>query len=284
MKIEITSRKLFAVAFFIIVIVNIIIFIGIALNRSSEPQREIVLTERELRMPYRTHKENSGLSLELRWRTLGEDADIIQYYYVKDSPTWFNIEKLKELGFDDIDEYPQANRQINNYRLPIAKEVFVVLENNGESYKESLKRAEARLKKEKDLLDLSSDNKRLLENVENAQKRLKEEKTSESRLFAVDAGIDPEILSKKYSDQARYIIAKGLVKPKYDYQDEKVCGYIKSLSISNIHVSLKYRKLFDIDSAKNRSKKNIYQSSQKYEVVLAYGSRYEPWIANIQVK
>ncbi len=284
MKIEITSRKLFAVAFFIIVITNIIILIGIALNRSAEPQREIILTERELAMPYRSHKENSGLSLELRWRTLGKDVDSVQYYYSRHSPTWFDVKKLKELGFDNIDEYLQVDRQTTNYRLPIIKEVFIVLENNGESYRESLKRAKAQLKKEEDLLELSSDDKRLHENAKEAQKQLEKEKTSVSRLFAIDAGIDPEILSKKYSDQARYIITKGLVKPKYDYHDKKVAGYIKSLSVSSIHVSLRYRQLFDVAPTKNRSNRYIDQSSQKYEVVLAYGSRYEPWIVDIQVK
>ena len=284
MKIEITSRKLFTVAFFIIVITNIIILAGIALNRSSEPQREIVLTERELRMPYRAHKENSGLSLKLRWRTLGKDVDSVQYYYSRHSPTWFDVKKLKELGFDNIDEYIQVDHRTTNYRLPITKEVFIVLENNGESYRESLKRAEVQLKKEEDLLELSSDDKRLHENAKEAQKQFEKEKTSVSRLFVIDVGIDPEILSKKYSDQARYIITKGLVKPQYDYRDKMVSGSIRSLSVSSIHVSLKYRELFDVASTKNRSKRNAYQSSQKYEVVLAYGSRYEPWIVDIQVK
>ncbi len=280
MKLAITPKKLFLTAFSIVIITNIIVLSAVALNRSTDQKREITLTERELGMPYRSHKENSGLSLNLLWRTLDEDQARGKFYaYHRSSPSWFDAQKLRDLGFDVKDDYPKADNDTPQYKEPVTKEVFIVLEYNGDLYKSSLEKEQRYLKNEEDLLGLSSEDKRLRENVKEAQDGLKQERTSRSRLFAIDAGNDPEALRKKYDNPAQFIIAKGLVKPKYDYKKKKVTGRIQTLSISSIHVPLEYRQLLGIGSEKSFMKDDLH-----YKVVLAYGSHYEPWIVMLQLR
>jgi hypothetical protein len=57
-----------------------------------------------------------------------------------------------------------------------------------------------------------------------------------------------------------------------------VCGYIKNINVENIHVSLNNRKVFESLPVKNKSKLNL----PRYEVDLAYGNRFEPWIVSVR--
>jgi hypothetical protein len=63
MKILLSSRALFLLGFFMIVATNIVVLSGVASNRSGNPESEVILTERELQLPYKIHEENSGLTL-----------------------------------------------------------------------------------------------------------------------------------------------------------------------------------------------------------------------------
>ncbi len=280
MKIILSSRKLFLLAFILIVVTNLIILSGVFLNRTTGETREITLTQRELNTPYRSFKENSGLSLRINWRTLNADSNQIHSYDSR-RPAWFTVEKLEALGFEIADHPQEADKSRTSYKEPVTKEVYIVLEYKGQAYEHSLKRAEAALKEEEDLLHLSSGSKRVRKNAEEAQERYKREQVNKSRLFAIDAALDAETLKEKYSDQSQYIIAKGLVKPVYNYQTKRVNGRIDTLTITNIHVPLEYHQIFNTISAKNISKQTIV--SPDYTVTLAYGSRYEPWIVDIEL-
>jgi tetratricopeptide (TPR) repeat protein len=280
MKTLLSSRGLFAIGFMILAATNIVVLSGVASNRSGIPETQITLTERELKLPYRAYEENSGLTLRFAWRALGKDAN-----YNKNpdwrSPAWFSAEKLEELGFN-INNNLSSKENATYYKQPIPKEVFIVFENNGEPYREALRRAEMVLEKEESLFKLNSGDKRLRDNFEKAEKRLKRERITESRLFAIDAGLDPNILREKYGDRTHFIIAKGLVKPRY-HQNRKrkeVHGYITNLSVGSIHVPLEYREVFDTILAQDKPKKNEFQSP-RYELELAYGSRFEPWIVSV---
>lgn len=281
MKILLSSRGLFVIGFLILVATNIVVLSGVASNRSGNPEAQITLSERELQLPYRVYEENSGLTLRLAWRTLGKNEEDNNYSDWR-SPAWFSPEKLKELGFI-IDNYLSLKENVNFYKQPIPKEVFIVLENNGEPYREALRRAEAAFEKEEGLFKLNSGDKKLRDNFKNAEKRLERERITESRLFAVDAGLDPKKLREKYNDRTRFIITKGLVKPRYDYGNKKkdVIGYITKLSIESIHVPLKHRQMFDAILVKDKSKQNEIRRP-RYKVDLAYGSRLEPWFVSVR--
>lgn len=284
MKILLSPRGLFVLGFMVLAATNIIVLFGVASNRSGNHDSQIILTERELQLPYQTyqiHKENSGLSLRLDWRTLGKDEENINYMDRR-SPAWFNAEKLEELGFKINDNLSsKGNKTYSRQSLP--KEVFIVLENDGEPYRAAVKRVEVAFEKEDGLLKADPEDKRLRGNFERAEKKLKHMRITESRLYAVDAGLDPQKLRKKYEDQTRFIIAKGLVKPIYrgDNKGKEVVGNITKISIENIHVPLNYKKMFDVVLAQGKLKHNEC-TPPRYKVELAYGSRLEPWIMSVE--
>lgn len=279
MKIQLSSRRLFAFGFVLLVATNSIVLSGVASNRSGEPESQIILTERELRLPYQNRKEDSGLALQLTWRVLNMDEKYDSSSWT--TPAWFNSEKLEELGFK-IDDFLNSSGDKKRDKEPIPKEVYIVLEKEGAPYREVIKRAEAALKREESLLQLNPEDKELREKFENAEKRLERERTSESRLFAIDAGLDPWALREKYGDRTCFVIAKGSVKPNYwDKKDRYIFGYISKLSVTDVHVPLEQRRTFDAILSENKTKTHDF-TSPRFEVKLAYGSRFEPWIASAE--
>jgi hypothetical protein len=282
MKIILSSRGLFVIGFVVLVATNIVVLSGVASNRSGNPETLTTLTERELHLPYRIYKENSGFTLRLDWRVLSKDEDDTVYSRWR-SPAWFSAEKLQGLGFN-TDDYLSSEKNATNFRQPISKGVFIVLENNGDLYREAVKRAEKAIEMEEVSLKLNLGDKRLISSVERAERQLKRVQIEESRLFAIDAGLDPKKLRIKYEDRARFIIVKGQVKPSWRHDKEKkeVLGVITQLSVSSIHVPLKYRNVSDTILAQDKPMKNEFQSS-RYEVELAFGRRLEPWIVSVHL-
>jgi hypothetical protein len=280
MKLHISSRGLFAFGFVIVVAANIAVLSGVAANRTGEPECKMTLSERELQLPYRIHKENSGMALRLTWRVIGKD-DEYRSTSSWTSPAWFNAEKVEELGFK-IQDRLNSSDDTALFKKILPKEVFVVLEYDGEPFREAVKRAESALAREQGLLKTHPDDKELRENHKRAEERLQRERTAESRLFAIDVGLDPEELRHKYSDRTRYILARGKAQPRYDWDKKKkeVSGYISELSIASIHVPLEHRQILDSIVARDRSKGMTFEPP-RFEVELAYGSRLEPWVVSV---
>lgn len=279
MKLHLSPGRLFALGFVLVAAVNIVVLSGVAANRSGEPECKISLSERELQLPYTIDKENSGLALRLTWRILDKD-DQYRSTTSWNSPAWFNTDKLEELGFKIQDRINSSGDSAFDRKI-LPKEVFVVLENDGEPYREAVKRAESALAREEGLLKTHPDDKELRANHERAEQRLQRERTAESRLFAIDVGLDPEELRKKYSDRTRFILASGKVQPRYDWDKKKeVSGYISELSIASIHVPRKHRRILDSIVAQGRSRGMTFEPP-RYQVELAYGSRLEPWVVSV---
>lgn len=280
MKILSSQKGLYIVALALLVVTNIFVLTGVASNRSGEPEAIVQLTERELRLPYSIHKENSGLSLSLNWRVLPKDKS-----YARSNtshPDWLDKDKLSELGFD-IDNYKNKNE---HHKRPLPIEVFVVLENDGPAYQESLKRTESFYKKANQEYSLSNDNEKLKKELDRLEKQLNQEKISKSRLFAIDAGTDPVKLRSQHSNSSQYIITRGMVKLGYRYKndDKGITGYVSGLSINKINVPLHQRELFTGPLSEKISRYNsIDPPRSRYSVEVAYGSRYEPWIQSIDL-
>lgn len=281
MKIFLSSRGLFALGFLILVVTNILVFTGVASNRSGEPVSQITLSERELRLPYKIHKENSGLALRLNWRALGEEDEYSMYSGSR-SPVWLDAEKLKALGFT-IKNYGNAAANRKYYKQAIPKEVLLVLEKGGEFYSEAVRRAKVAFEREEGVYKLRPDDKKISDSFKRAEERLEGERKRQTRLFVIDAGLDLKQLREKYGDQSRFIITKGLLVPRYDNSkvEQKVYGYISRLSVSSIHVPRKYRRVFDSILAGGTSGNKDFETP-RFEVELAYGSRLEPWLVSVK--
>ncbi len=278
MKRPLSSRALFVMGFAVLIASNIIVLAGVGLNRAGEPEAVTVLTERELSMPYRLHKENSGLSLRLVWRTEAKVQDVIHYIRTGSSPTWFDEKKLKELGFE-FEAVAGPEPYPIRYRKPLQKEVLIVLENDGDTFERALGSAETELEMAREALKTNPRDRKLKGRFDNAMRRFKREQTTESRLFAVDAGIDAHKLRERYGDRSRFIIAKGIVNPRYAYRKKKglQSGYISKLSIERVNVPLEFRKEFDLIPAVRKHRTGS-SGAFSYRIEVAYGSRFEPWI------
>ena len=272
---------LFALAFAVLIATNVWVLGGAAYNRTGVPEATASLTERELPTPYRVPRENSGLSLGIAWRSLGKDPNDFGTYASR-FPGWFDAEKLEALGFDTGGARPSDKDGVFA-KQPVEKEVFIVLENDGPAYREALKRAENAREKAKDLFRSNPEDQKLRNKWERARRQYRRERIAASRLFAVDAGLDPRRLRGLYGNRTRYMIARGLVIPRYHYEDKKreAAGYILNLSIENINVPLRYRKVLEGLPDKKPSQPDGF-SGPRFAVELAYGRRFEPWIRSLR--
>jgi hypothetical protein len=259
------SRALFAVALILVVAANAIVLGMVAVNRSGAPQSRLALSEREVGLAYRRIRENSGRSLHLSWRILPRDEKEA-YTGPWGTPAWFDADKLTELG------YEVANllrlEESGKYRWDtLSKEVYIVLELGGAPYREALRRAQL-------IYDAESER-----DLDAAKRKLQREQKQMSRLFAIDAGLDPADLRRRYGDRQRYLIAKGQVVPSFSTHKKKrdVAGRIRKLSIERIYLPLKWHRVFDALPPKNDWKTNEI-GGPRYQVRLAFGKRFEPWI------
>lgn len=264
----------------LILVTNIIVLSGVAYNRSGEPDALILLTEREVELPYRFgyySDENSGLSLTINWRILGKIDDDSKYRpYGNSYPEWLNKDKLIELGFD-VSENIHTEEGRRSYRKGFSKDALLVLEYNGASYEESVQRTKTWFKK-KQASDTSQPDLRW--QLEIAQDRMKDEQETESRLFVIDTGLNHEALRKKYADKSKFIIVPGRVEIAIRGCDGSryFTGRISELGIK-VHVPYEYAEFLLLMSDEEDSQEK--GGGPKYKVNLAFGQRLEPWVVGI---
>lgn len=284
MKPVFSPNRLFALGFVLLLAVNIFVLMGVAANRSGKPETLIELTERELSLPYKTNDENSGLALKLDWRIISDTKDdTYRFYGHWGSPIWFNAQKLIELGFT-IDETTCPDKYSNREKEkePLPKNAFIVFEYDGKAYQEALKGAEESLNKTGAALKENKTDKDTQDRFQEARRRLKRERTTESRLFAIDVGLNAGKLRERYGDRSKFIIMQGVVELtcRSHKNKKEVAGRIADIRIDKINVPLMYRKLFDSILAQDKSGKRE-QKGPRYKIEVAYGSRFEPWIRTV---
>lgn len=261
-----TRHRVLILGLALILLTNIVVIAGALGNRSGEPECVLTLTEREL--PRRNwRRENSGLSLQLNWNgsyTVGRD--------------WLDIEKLSELGFKPVDT--EDRRAVIRYvEKTLPKSVYIVLEFNGTAYQNAVREAEETLAEESRVLSRGLRTQSQVTAVQNAERNLDRLKNSASRLYAIDAGLDPGVLREQYEDTSRYIIAGGLLRLNYTgfrNSPEPYRGHISQIDVTRIHVPLQHREVLDKLSARRYPRD--FNSTPRYQVELAYGNRYEPWL------
>ena len=273
------ARRLFLIAFLLLAVTNLFVLLCVYSNRSGEPEALLILTERELQAPYQISEENSGLFLNIIWRSIGKKNELYRFtnWHI---PGWLDAEKLKSLGFD-IDTYSEKNYD-DRHAYSRVKECFVVLEFNGETYRTHLKEA-------LETLQSNPENKTTQNLYKREEERVDALQNYDTRLYAVDAGIDPQTLKEKYADGSKYIITKAQIRVSFTPGTKEVYGYISRLSVGKVHVPRKFRQVIDpilhFTHRKGRSVRRdetITPHPPRYQVKIAYGKRYEPWIISIE--
>ncbi|MCZ6525526.1 MAG: DUF4824 family protein [Gammaproteobacteria bacterium] len=261
----------------LILLTNVVVITGAIGNRSGQAEAVLELTERELSLRYTKKRENSGISLRLNTN---------HYAYRSHRGYrglhWLDLKKLEELGFSTItgDNQKEIRKQVSKV-LP--KQVYLVLEYDGDAYREALQRAVDELIEERSLFNSAEDNETQKRRLDSAERQLARMKYSASRIYAIDAGLDPVTLRENFPDNTKFFIVIGLVRLSYyGFKDERgpYGGYISKINVNKIHVPLEHRDVFDSLPEKEFVEFRFYPP--RYRIKLAYGRRYEPWILNVE--
>lgn len=168
------------------------------------------------------------------------------------------------------------------------------MEYEGKSWDSWLKSAQNKLQTLTEELESETrDSKKKLveQNIKNIKRRI----NSTSRLFPIDAGLDPSALRQKYPDGSKFMITKGVVDLRYNYfrnraRDPFLWGWVKKISVDEINVPSDMRDFFlDLKKGEDGAR-SLYSSGSylakgepRYQVTLKYGKRYEPWIARAKL-
>lgn len=257
--------RLFTFAVLLVVVVNAFVLAGVAWNRSGEPTAVLELTERELAMPYGrlTSRDSTGVALPIR--RADQDYD------------WLDRDKLAELGFD-VGRF--EGRPRHDWRT-IERRLFVVLEYDGPAFQELLARREERLEAARQGLEKGETNRRQVASAEAALERFKK---AESRLVAVDAGKEAESLRQRYPEGEQYVVMNALVRmhatslPGQD-SEPVLRGRVGRFLPGRVHIPRRFHALLRRATDETR---NAYDAPPRYRVVVKFGRRAEPWVADIE--
>ncbi|CCK74967.1 conserved hypothetical protein [Oleispira antarctica RB-8] len=265
------SKTLFILALSLVLLVNAFILIGVWYNRSGLAESVVVLTERELHMPYRWNRDQTSVRID--WRAISSDGDSYSGY---SSPAWFDENKLVSLGFEFSDD------SATDYKKHfIEAEAVLVLEYDGETYQQAVKHAQKRVLDIEKKLSRLVDDEDLLSDLKRAKENLKHEEQSASRLFVIDAGLDKEVLRIQYPDNQRYILAYGIVDVRStgSYRNNTkptFSGRIDRLSVQYLYIDNSVYS--NIDKLKPSLQYSRNENSPRFSLAVHYGQKLEPWI------
>ena len=272
----------------LILLVNAVALGGVYLNRSGEPESRLRLSERELGRPWdwRRGGENSGLALSLTWRV--NEADAGEHYaggsfgYSGGTPEWLDEPRMRALGFDTapVAENHQGRRRFERQQR---REVLLVMELAGPAWQQAQERARANAARHDAAALANAGNKEFADKAKRAREQLKAEEESNSRLFAIDAGLDLAALRAKYPDRGRFLILKAHVRPRLGSRERKtvVTGYVSELAVPTVNVPHALRP--GLEPALRDTARTPLGTGRRFEATLAVGQRLEPWIEAVAV-
>jgi hypothetical protein len=272
----------------LIAVTNAIALGGVAYNRGGEQDSVLKLTHRELWQPHEfgIDREAGGLTLNLRWRVLDKDAK--GFAYAADhygTPAWLDRDKLAALGFD-VSE-PSRVRDLDRVReRQLPRDALVVLELDGPAYRTAVERARERAK-EAAAREAARRGKKPPPTEITAAELLKREETVNSRLFAVDAGLDARQLRAKYPDRARHAIVRGSIRASVNRNragDAQWSGHIDGLHNGQINVPTEFRKAIGPVPRSYAWNPPATDGVPPFELTVAFGKRFEPWVTGVTVK
>lgn len=271
----------------LILLANVVALAGVYLNRNGEPEARMSLSQRELGTPWDwgVARDNSGLVLGLNWRV--NDGNTVDYSYGGygyhgGTPDWLDEPRMKALGFDTapVAESSEGRRR---FERTLPREVLLVLELAGPAWQQALERARQNSARHEAARLANADSKEFAEKAKRALEQLQREEKDNSRLFAVDAGLDRAGLRAKYPDRGRYLILKARLRPRLETQDKKtrVTGYVSELAVRRINVPHALRPA--LEPALRKPRRNGLGPGANFEATVAVGQRLEPWIEAVVV-
>lgn len=252
-----------AVAGAILALGNAAILVNVARNREGAPDAELRITEREAHSwNYAPEGEAEMVTLRLHWETpLGADGQA----------AWFDRAKLLSLGFEDV---PLDGDTTDAPRFPTqVRPAYAVFELDGPAWTRWITQYETRI----DSIRAATPP----DTVNKAPDRLFERKTH-TRLFVVDAGLDPAALRARYPDRSMYLILPATVSASFhaglrERADKPrapghASGQVSQLLPGTLHVP---RPLRDSLLALGVSPPD---TGTHYTVTMKVGRRYVAWV------
>lgn len=266
----------------VIVIANAFALGGAAWNRSGQPESQLAVSERELRVlsAYPPRTENSGVTLRLQWCVgdstsmaagMGEGMASEGNCYNR-SPDWLTANRLRELGFD-LSVPPSDPRAQRYYSHQLARPALFVFELGGNWQDRALEANRAALAAREAVLALTPDSALLQREVRSMRRRVDWIENGMTRLYLIDAGSSLESLRARYPDRSRYAILSGTVKPalrRWSVVPKDslwIGGEIGRISGENMNVKAAYQDRLD---------------EKTFALTLGIGKRLEPWIITVK--
>jgi hypothetical protein len=267
----------------LILLTNAVALGGAWWNRAGEPESQLLLTERELVLPYRGYRmaENSGLALRLAWRVADGEGKAQQSNYGGGGvPAWLDGERMAALGFETRAD-PAGQEMQRRYERQQPREVLIVLELAGPDWQAALQQAEENAVRHAAAATVNADSKEFANRAKRAQEAWRHEELSSSRLFAIDAGRNLAALRARYPDTTRFMIIKGTLRPRLLTRDkqQRFAGYINDISASRINVPFALRPV--LEQLQTRPRNVAEDEEPRYAASLAIGQRLEPWIVAV---
>ena len=260
---------LFHAALGLLVVSNVFVLIHAARNRSGEPEAEVELTERELQY-YPHGNDDSSMTLQLRWQN---PAAEYRYPLATADAPFFSRAKLEELGFD-LSVAPEALQAQRFYRGQRSREVYVALEYEGTGWQEWLKQREAVATEVRSGSQISLED------------RLRLVRETESRLVAVDVGLDAARLREKFPNRKRVLILPGRARAVLDSVARVLRGAITFISVDQINVPHAFRPQLAQQSYIGRwrteASGRVIIDPPAFAATIRTGSMYEPWVEAIR--
>jgi hypothetical protein len=268
----------------IIVVTNAIALAGVWWNRQPPADGNPTLSERELGLPWRGPRlrENSGLALDLRWRVIDREGAEVgsSFPFNGGTPQWLDAGRMAALGFAPGEVASDAGRR--RYLKQLPHEAVLVLELAGPSWEYAVARARADAGRHAAAAAANPGSKEFAGRAKRAQEALTREEFTNSRLFVVDAGLDPEALRRQYPDRNRFLLLRGTVRPAVrdgDNGQPVAAGRIGNFRGIRVQVPHAQRATLEPFEAGPTGQP---VAGSRYEVMLAVGRKLEPWIVSVR--
>lgn len=257
------KRLLILSALALLMAVNALVLAGVAWNRSGEPEAVLVLTERELRLPWHGIRqgENSGVSLTLA----RPDQSLDWLDETRLASLGFNIERLLNvaLGRGESQE----------------RDIWAVLEFDGPAHQQRLAEQAERIVMARAGLEEGRTSPVQVQSAETALERMQ---TADSRLLIIDAGLDAAELRQRYPDRGQYAIVRAQARANI-WRSERdvplqVRGWITRIEPGQIHLPRQFHAALE-ELTPERSRHGV--EPPRFSAEVHFGRRYEPWVVGI---
>jgi hypothetical protein len=222
-------------------------------NRSGEPEAVLQLTERELRLPAKD-ADNTALTLELVFERLQHGPVTGSGRPQHEDAGWFDRARLQAIGFDC--RLPVTPENARHYRAQPPRTTFAALEFEGVEWQAQIQRA-----REKDpLLD--------------------------THLVAIDVDNDSAALRRRHPDRRSVAIVKATAALQFvsnPGQPPFLMGRVSGALPGEINVPREWRPPLErYQTAPAPGTWPPPLREPRYRVTVRWGSRFEPWIEDVQ--